>query len=298
MDPLSVSASISGLISILDLVAVKSYKYVKEVRGSTQEVKKLVNEMTDLYGILNQLRLVVSRFDDELDKADRDDIGGQKSAIGRKISNLGPALIWPFSVGETRALIDDVTTQKSTLMFALQVDGMNALFDALSDRKTQGLNIEAIRANVLGLRNEKAISMLNQKQKKIIEWIAPYDPSQRHQEVATKLRQPGTGQWFTKGDQFKSWFNEKVSKLWLYGIRKHSIYSLDKLTPVQKSVLMLVLAGAGKTILISSTISCIFDQLEDGDCLAFFYCDYKDKKTQDPLNILGFLVKQPNNPSF
>ncbi|KAF7919569.1 hypothetical protein EAE99_008421 [Botrytis elliptica] len=315
MDPLSVSASISGLISILDLIAGKSYKYVKEVRGSTQEVKKLVNEMTDLYGILNQLRLVVSRFDDEsisstiqfqhidtcralldrikerLDKADRDNIGGQKSAIGRKISNLGRALIWPFSVGETRALIDDVTTQKSTLMFALQVDGMNALFDALSDRKTQGLNIEAIQANVLGLRNEKAISMLNQKQKKIIKWIAPYDPSQRHQEIATKLRQPGTGQWFTKGDPFKSWLNEKASKLWLYGIRKHSFYSLDKLTPVQKSVLMLVLAGAGKTILIS-TISCIFDQLEDGDCLAFFYCDYKDTKTQDPLNILGSLVKQ------
>ncbi|KAF7958419.1 hypothetical protein EAE96_001967 [Botrytis aclada] len=272
--------------------------------------------MTDLYGILNQLRLVVSRFDDKsisstiqfqhidacrtlldrikerLDKADRDDISNQKSTIGRKISNLRRALIWPFSVGETRALIDDVTTQKSTLMFALQVGGMNALFDALGDRKTQGLNIKAIRANVLGLRNEKAISMLNQKQKKIIEWISPYDPSQRYQEIATKLRQPGTGRWFTKGDQFKSWCDEKASKLWLYGIREHSFYSLDELTPIRESVLMLVSAGAGKTILISSTISCIFDQLEDGDCLAFFYCDYKDTKTQDPLNILGSLVKQ------
>lgn len=184
MDPLSVSASISGLISILDLIAGKSYKYVKEVRGSAQEVKKLVNEMIDLYGILNKLRLVVSRFDESisstiqfqhidtcrtlldrikqrLDKADRDNTSSQRSAIGRKISNLGRALVWPFSIGKTRALIDDVTTQKSTLMFALQVDGMNALFDALSDRKTQGLNIEAIRANVLGLRNEKAVSMLS-----------------------------------------------------------------------------------------------------------------------------------------
>ncbi|TGO25672.1 hypothetical protein BPAE_0075g00270 [Botrytis paeoniae] len=185
MDPLSVSTSISGLISVLDLIAGKSYKYVKEVRGFIQEVKKLVNEMTDLYGILNQLRLIVSRFDDELissiiqfqhidacrtlldrikerlDKAERDDISSKKSAIGRKSSNLGRALIWPFSVGETRALIDDVTTQKSTLMFALQVNGMNALFDALSDQKTQGLNIEVIRTNVFSLRNEKSISVLN-----------------------------------------------------------------------------------------------------------------------------------------
>ncbi|KAM0310287.1 hypothetical protein ACHAO8_008236 [Botrytis cinerea] len=266
MDLLSVSASISGLISILDLIAGKSYKYVKEVRRSTQEVKKLIDEMTDLYGILNQLRLVVSRFDDEsissaihfqhidtcrtlldmikerLDKADRDSISSQKSAIGRTISNLGRALIWPFSVGETKALIDDVTTQKCTLMLALQVGGMNALFDALGGRRIQGLNLETIQVNVLGLRNDKSISMLNQNQKKIIEWIASYDPSQRHQEIATKLRQSGTG----REDQFKSWLDEKVSKLWLYGI-----------------------PGAGKTILVSSTISCIFGQLEDGDCMRF-----------------------------
>ncbi|KAK8908432.1 hypothetical protein ACHAO1_006653 [Botrytis cinerea] len=167
--------------------------------------------MTDLYGILNQLRLVVSRFDDEsissaiqfqhidtcrtlldmikerLDKADRDSISSQKSAIGRTISNLGRALIWPFSVGETKALIDDVTTQKCTLMLALQVGGMNALFDALGGRRIQGLNLETTQVNVLGLRNDKSISMLNQNQKKIIEWIASYDPSQRHQEIATKL---------------------------------------------------------------------------------------------------------------
>ncbi|TEY66759.1 hypothetical protein BOTCAL_0133g00170 [Botryotinia calthae] len=286
MDPLSVSASISGLISILDLIAGKSYKYVKEVRGSTQEVKKLVNEMTDLYGILNQLRLVVSRFDDEsisstiqfqhidacrtlldrikerLYKADRDNISSQRSTIGRTISNLGRALVWPFSVGETRALIDDVTTQKCTLMFALQVDGMNALFDALGDRRTQGLNIEAIRANVLGLRHDKSISMLNQNHRKIIEWVAPYDPSQRHQEIATKLRQSGTGQWFTKGDQFKSWLDEKASKLWLYGI-----------------------PGAGKTVLV------LFYLLKIA-VLPSAVSSTSLKMVIDPLNILGSLAKQ------
>ncbi|KAF7911337.1 uncharacterized protein EAF01_002844 [Botrytis porri] len=249
--------------------------------------------MTDLYGILDQLRLVISRFDDEsissaiqfqhivacrtlldrikerLYKADRDNICSQKSAIGRKISNLGRALIWPFSVDETRALIDDVTTQKSTLMFALQVDGMNALFDALGDRKIQGLNIEAIRANLLGLRKEKAVSVLSRC---FVALIFPYV-------------QPN---WFTKGDHFKSWLDEKESKLWLYGIRKHPLHSLNKLTPTRIVILMLVVAGAGKTILISSAISCIFDQLEDGDCIRF----PTPPEILNPLNILGSLVKQ------
>ncbi|EDN96101.1 hypothetical protein SS1G_12307 [Sclerotinia sclerotiorum 1980 UF-70] len=253
MDPLSMSARISGLISILSFIAGRSCKYVKSARRSVQEVKKLVDEMTNLYGILNQLRLVVSRFDDEsipsitqsqnidacrtllnkieerLDKADPSHLKSQNRVLTGKISTLGRALYWPFNVSETKALIDDIRTQKPTFMLGLQVDEMNMLLDALGDRKSQGLEIEAI----------------HKKQKEIIKWIAPYDPSQRHQEVATKLRQPGTGQWFFKGDQFSYWWSSKASRLWLYGIR-----------------------------------------------LAFFYCDYKDPRTHDPLNILGSLVKQ------
>ncbi|KAJ8066083.1 hypothetical protein OCU04_005175 [Sclerotinia nivalis] len=149
MDPLSMSASISGLISILGVIVGRSYKYIKTARGSVQEVKKLVDEMSNLYGILNQLRLVVSRFDDEsipsitqsrhidacrtlldtikerLDKADPSHLKSQKLVLSRKISTLGRALSWLFSVSETKALIDDIRTQKSTFMLGLQVDEMN-----------------------------------------------------------------------------------------------------------------------------------------------------------------------------
>ncbi|CAD6442158.1 d858b052-60d5-4555-b1b9-452c7d9a4e3d [Sclerotinia trifoliorum] len=59
-----------------------------------------------------------------------------------------------------KALIEDIRTQKSTFMLGLQVDEMNILLDALGDRKSQGLEIEAIRANVLALRNERSISVL------------------------------------------------------------------------------------------------------------------------------------------
>ncbi|KAI9648079.1 hypothetical protein NHQ30_002708 [Ciborinia camelliae] len=255
MDPLSMSASISGLISILGVMVEKSYKYINTVRGYAQDVKQLVDHMTDLYGILNKLRLVASRFDDEsitstiqlqhinscrtllekikerLDKADPQNIDNQKSEIIQKASAIRRALVWPFKASETKSLIADVDSLKSTLTLALQVDGINALLDALGDRKAQGLEIGEIRANVLALRNEKVLSVLSKKQKKIIEWISPYDPTQRHQNIAAKLRHPNTGQ-------------------------------------------------------------CVFDQLRTGDGMAYFYCDYKDPKTQDPLNIIGSLVKQ------
>jgi hypothetical protein len=65
MDPLSISASIAGLVTVTDMIAGKSYKYIKEARSASKEVKKLLEEITDLFGILNSLRLVASQYEDE-----------------------------------------------------------------------------------------------------------------------------------------------------------------------------------------------------------------------------------------
>jgi hypothetical protein len=40
------------------------------------------------------------------------------------------------------------------------------------------------------------------------------------QRTNLALRQPGTGIWFTDGEEFQSWTSTKNSKLWIYGIRK------------------------------------------------------------------------------
>lgn len=64
-DPLSISASIAGLISIADIVTRRSFKYVKGVKNAKKEVEKLIAEVMHLFGVLNQLKLVACRFEDE-----------------------------------------------------------------------------------------------------------------------------------------------------------------------------------------------------------------------------------------
>jgi hypothetical protein len=148
MDPLSLSASIAGLISIADMVAGRSYNYIKEARGASKEVRKLLEEITSLFGILNSLRLVASRYEEErfdstmqsqhihtchtllekikerLDKADPSHVDEKKSQFRQKASTLGRTLIWPFSSAETKGLIAEVGKQKATLSLALAADGM------------------------------------------------------------------------------------------------------------------------------------------------------------------------------
>jgi len=148
MDPLSISASIAGLVQITDMIASKSYKYIKEARGASKEVKKLLEEITDLFGILDGLRLVAARYEDEafestmqsqhihachilletikgrLDKADPSQMDEKKSVLRQKTSTLGRSLVWPFTSTETKGLIVEVANHKATLSLALAADGM------------------------------------------------------------------------------------------------------------------------------------------------------------------------------
>ncbi|KAH8592059.1 hypothetical protein B0O99DRAFT_654160 [Bisporella sp. PMI_857] len=202
MDPLSISASIAGLITITDVIAGKSYKYIKEARGASKEAKKLLGEITDLFGILNSLRLVAARYEDEafkstmqtqhihschmllekikdrLDRADPSQVNNEQTSLRRKTSSWGRSLAWPFTVSETKSLIDEVVNHKSTMTLALAADGMRVILDSLGT----------------------------------------YDHI-RNQENSIKLRQPGTGVWFTEGFHFTKWLATKNARLWLYGIR-------------------------------------------------------------------------------
>ena len=55
-DPLSVSASVAGLITIADIVIRNGYKYITAVKNSDKAVASLVNEVNSLSGTLHSLR--------------------------------------------------------------------------------------------------------------------------------------------------------------------------------------------------------------------------------------------------
>jgi hypothetical protein len=59
--------------------------------------------------------------------------------------------------------------------------------------------------------------LIGNERRRILDTIATFDP-RGHQNIAIKLRQPGTRAWFTEGLQFKNWLKTPNSKLWLYGI--------------------------------------------------------------------------------
>lgn len=58
-DPLSIAASIAGLISLADLVVTKGGAYVKQVREREETVARLLGEVACLSGVLNGVKIVL-----------------------------------------------------------------------------------------------------------------------------------------------------------------------------------------------------------------------------------------------
>jgi hypothetical protein len=51
----------------------------------------------------------------------------------------------------------------------------------------------------------------------MLDFLGKVDP-RKWQESNIRLRQPGTGVWFTDGYEFKDWLSTEQSKLWIHGI--------------------------------------------------------------------------------
>ncbi|KAL9010697.1 MAG: hypothetical protein Q9173_004396 [Seirophora scorigena] len=105
--------------------------------------------------------------------------------------------------------------------------------------------------------------------RKIDQWLDPVNFESNH-DAAVKLRHQGTGNWFLEGDAFKDWLHKDNAFLWLHAI-----------------------PGAGKTVLVSSTIEFLKKHAKSDDVgLAYFYCDYKELRKQEPSKLLCTLLCQ------
>jgi hypothetical protein len=108
-------------------------------------------------------------------------------------------------------------------------------------------------------------TQLDADQSKVLQWLSAHDPESNYQK-GMNLRQPKSGSWFLKGDDFKSWKAQRNSFLWLHGR-----------------------AGCGKTILSSA----IIENLKSLHLpLLFFYFDFADASKQTLTNMVPSLIKE------
>jgi hypothetical protein len=286
-DGLSIAASIAGLVQIADIVVRRGYRYVRDVKDAEKSVGSLIDEVNKLSGVLHSLRNVAERCeDDKLDFEPTAQIHHIEACLRtlqlvdtylessnpateqEYIGSMKQKLKWPLNRSKVKELMSDVEKHKSVMNLAMSASSMSALLVLLERQDCIKDNLLVLKAGIELDRAKRSKIELTDMRKRWLDNLSPVD-AHRWQETNIKLRQPGTAVWFTDGPVFRKWLSTARSKLWVHGI-----------------------PGAGKTILIASTIQEAKKYMDESHALAFFYCDYKDARTHDPRNILGSLAKQ------
>ncbi|KAK4690674.1 hypothetical protein P7C71_g6170, partial [Lecanoromycetidae sp. Uapishka_2] len=287
-DPLSVTASIAGLVTLADLVFGRTFAYVTAVRGASKETRKLSSETGSLYGILTRLHLIASQLESNGNGSESaiqvhilHDCAQTLRKLSSKLEKYDPSipaqrpldsmrrkLRWPFSTPEVEDLIAEIERHKTSLSLALQADSVSTLLVSLSRQDDLHAELRDIKTELKRKREVELRVAIDDRRRKMLESLGSINPKQNH-DMSLKLRQPATGLWLTEGDELKHWLATKNAKLWLFGI-----------------------PGAGKTILAASVIEEALKSASPSIAVAFVYCDYKNAATQDPIQILGALAKQ------
>lgn len=277
-DPLSISASIAGIITLADIAFSRIMKYVRSVRDADKNIEKLAKEINLLGGAVHSLsRLAASLEDEPFDGTFRmHHIEAYSNILSEICSKLKKVedksvtrrITWPFSSRRVKEMLVELADHRSNIDLAMSADSMGLLLRSLSIgedtmSKTTGILTEVRMTREITSRIRK-----DSERARVLKSFLAYNPQQNY-EMCLKLRHPRTGMWLIQLPSFQTWLSNPDSKLWFSGI-----------------------PGAGKTVLAGVMIEESLARTTEDVATAFFFCDYKDEKTQSPVNIIGALAYQ------
>ena len=286
-DPLSISASISGLITLADIVFCRICNYAKAVKNASKDVLALRSEIDALYVILTKLRLLSIQLEEdeafeaafrthyvhschEILERIRQVLEKSETALlkDRHLQSFKRKLQWPFKLSEVEGFISEIERQKQTLSLALNVDSMSGLLQALLRQNDIRGDVQDIKISMKEKLEAESRIAIDMDRQQVLESFVKADP-RKNLDTSRKLRHAGIGLWFTEGSEFKKWLDTENARLWLYGI-----------------------PGAGKTVLAASVIDEALRVRNSNTAVVFFFCDYKDPTTQEAYAIMGSLAQQ------
>ncbi|RMJ07099.1 hypothetical protein CDV36_013305 [Fusarium kuroshium] len=291
MDPLSISASIAGLVALADLVFRRSTKYLN---GARKEAEDISHEVKNLSLILHNLSHVAFELEETQSPGGTQQTANLKphhlhdcqqllrrleQGLVEKQLNLGSTscierlqsrLTWPFSSSDTKDILRDVRRHKQTIEFALKADSLSNLRLLLSRQSESNSKISNVQETVNKIYDIQTSIRVDKKRNKVLEFFTKANPSSEL-DTNRNLRHNLTGLWLTEGPEFEEWYTTPGSKIWCSGI-----------------------PGAGKSVLAAAMIDECLQRNASNPCsaMAYFFCVYRDEKTQDPASILSSLCSQ------
>jgi hypothetical protein len=292
MDPLSVTASVIAVLQAANSVISVCYDFRAAINSQPWALTRITNSVNELRLILGRLEQVANESELKYDESSTarlstlealcqdggtikncyEDLATLEQKLGPRVwagkeSSKRKALIqsigWQFKGKEAEEALRRLESYKSTLNMAITMD-QATFIQAISK------SMETVDENMRSMFEQFQDMSLDARKRNILLWLSPVDPAINH-EASLKIHQTGTNNWLLTCKEFKQWKVAEKASLWLSGF-----------------------PGSGKTILMSTVIDFLqrHNESKSPGLVAYFYCDFRDPETRDPLNLAGSLLAQ------
>jgi ankyrin repeat domain-containing protein 50 len=281
-DPLSVTASVAGLLSLGTQVSQSLIGFYTSYRAQDSEIARITHRLESLRTTFQTLEQtwtnrafrsdeqdlcekversvhsceeLILELQNESQKLDQSAVKGIRATI----TTTSRRLAYPFRQSTLQKLDEDIGEIRDNLSLALSV------LQLKSTDRMEG-DISAIKS----LLNLVRFSQISQT---VRDWLKAPDAATDHNDLCAK-RHPATGVWLVRGPTFTTWLEGRNSFLWLNGF-----------------------AGCGKSVLCSTAIQYVFRHRRSDPYvgIAFFYFTFKDESKQDASAMLRAMLFQLSN---
>ncbi|KAI7759893.1 hypothetical protein LZL87_010315 [Fusarium oxysporum] len=293
MDPLSLAASIAGLVSLAGAVISAGYKLNSKLNEDTSDTKTLVHETANFSGILLGVKSHLESFS-SLD-VDLEAVHNTIEDSKLTIKLIDELLAKLSKSNRIEMLIKAGGREEQAVKLLRRIEQYKMFFvlcfqlEQSSQSETLQIQMEGIVTQLKSLDEtqkgvKKAVGKLVdagqiQQQEKIIKWLGT--PTEDEHDDLCKQRDTSSAEWILKREEFSNWLSCPGSALLcLNGTQ-----------------------GSGKSVIVSKVIESLQESiLESGsNAVVYHYCRFTNPASLSPANLVGSLIgqllKQYSNPS-
>ena len=278
-DPLSIAASVAGLISLGVTVSqslVDFYALYKDLDSDLNGTMKRLESLLDIFryleetissrkfqtgeqDLVNNIEASISECDNLIHELQAECERFSKTSsdsVKAAIRIAGRRATYPFRRSTLQKVDEDIDEIRANLSSALEV--------------LQLKDNSRIQTDVADIKTLVDLVKTNQISSNICHWLKAPDATIDHNAACLK-KHPGTGLWLIEDSRFANWLIEHNSVLWLNGF-----------------------AGSGKSVLCSTAIQHVLRHRRSDPKIgiAFFYFTFNNESKQDESAMLRALLLQ------
>ncbi|KAI1766827.1 hypothetical protein GGR53DRAFT_180620 [Hypoxylon sp. FL1150] len=301
MDPLSITVSSIALLQACSAVLNICYNAYEILKDRPGAISKVQDEVRGLRGVLEDLFQLA--IDDEKSngyhgrkpalkvlaqsQAEKgplvlcsEDLGALEKILLAKFSKqpedkfraVLQAVSWTLTEKEIKPVLERLARSKAALNLAISADEVALLLELRKMSSSMADDVVNIDRNLEELTSQFSAQNMGQAQERILKWLSPVDPWGSYNSAVHRCHD-GTGLWFLESKEFQDWRDQGGRNLWLSGF-----------------------PGSGKTTLLSNVIRHLLLWAEQDEIrrpmIAYFYCDFRNNKSQTLTNLLGSIIRQ------